>query len=196
MSEKQNADDLIMVKVSSKVLAQCFGVSDRRIRQLADDGIIKRDSHGKYLLLESVKNYIINLKIQKAGQRVQDDFDDALDLNTEKAKHEKLKSMITQIRLLLIQGRVHKSEDVGRVLTSMLVNFKSKLLAMPNRLAPRLKGKDKITIQGLLKYELEVVLQELSEYNPADYYSDEHIEIDDEDVLGIGEEADNESESG
>ena len=39
-------------------------------------------------------------------------------------------------------------------------------------------------------------MQELSEYNPADYYSDEHIEIDDEDVLGIGEEADNESESG
>lgn len=187
MSEKQNADDLIMVKVSSKVLAQCFGISDRRVRQLADDGIIKRDSHGKYLLLESVKNYIINLKIQKAGRRIEDDFDDVLDLNNEKAKHEKLKSMITQIKLLLIQGKVHKSEDVGRVLTSMLTNFKSKLIAMPNRIAPRLERKDKIFIQNLLKNEVDAILNELSEYNPADYYSDEHIEIGDEDVLGIGE---------
>ncbi len=39
-------------------------------------------------------------------------------------------------------------------------------------------------------------MQELSEYNPADYYSDERIEIDDEDVLGIGEEPDDESKSG
>ena len=123
----QKIDDISMVTVSSKVLAEIIGVGDRQIRHLADEGIIVRNSHGKYLLMKSLKNYILNLRIAKAGEKITSDFASGeLDLDTEKAKHEHLKGMITEIRLQLIKGKIHKSEDVGAVITDMFTRFRAR----------------------------------------------------------------------
>ena len=82
----QSIDD---ITVSAKVIGEMIGVGDRMVRHLADEGIIKRNSHGRYLLLESVKNYILTLKVSKAGESIKTDFDkDSLDLNHEKAVNE------------------------------------------------------------------------------------------------------------
>lgn len=179
MADKQNLEDLEDITVSQKVLGECLGVGDRMIRHLAEAGIIKRNSHGRYLLLTSIKNYILTLKVQKAGENVKTyAFEEELDLNTEKAKHEHLKSMLTEVKLKLVQGQVHKSEDVGRVLTDMFTKFRSKMMALPTKLATKLVNKDRYEIQEILKEEVHAALEELSDYSPADYYSDEFIDID------------------
>lgn len=184
MAETQNADDITMVTVSAKVMAEIIGVGDRQIRNLAEEGILVRNSHGKYLLLRSVKNYIMNLKIAKAGEKVVSDFtDEELDLEQEKAKHEHLKSMITEINLQLIRGQVHKSADVGSVITDMFIKFRSKMTALPSKLASKLEGKKKEVIMEMLRNEIIEALGELADYNPADYYSDEHISVDDDDLF-------------
>lgn len=179
MADKKEIEDLADITVSQKVLAECLGVGDRMVRHLAEQGIVKRNSHGRYLLLSSIKNYILTLKVQKAGDNVKTDvLDDVLNLNTEKARHEHLKSMITEVRLQLIRGQVHKSEDVGRVLTHMLTTFRSKVQAIPAKVAPKLVKKDRFTIQEILKEEVSAALEELVDYSPADYYSDEYIDVD------------------
>ena len=49
--------------VSSPELAVMFGVTDRYIRMLAQDGIVKKSGNrGKYLLVESVKGFIEFIK--------------------------------------------------------------------------------------------------------------------------------------
>lgn len=147
-------------------------------------GILVRNSHGKYLFLQSVKNYIVNLKLAKAGEKIGCSMDgEHLDWEQEKAKHERLKSMITEINLQLIKGQVHKSEDVGRVITDMFAKFRSKMLALPARIAPRLWKKTKEEITDTLRDEIEGALHELAAYNPADYYSSEHVEFDEDDLL-------------
>ncbi len=186
MADTQKIDDITTVTVSSKVLAEIIGVGDRQIRNLANEGILVRNSHGRYMLMKSVKNYILNLKIAKAGEKVISDFDESeLDLDNEKAKHEHLKSMITEIKLELIRGQVHKSEDVGAVITNMFTKFRSKMMAMPYKLAPKLAGRKKDEIAAILKNEVEFALKELADYKPSDYYPSEYIDSYEDDFLGV-----------
>lgn len=58
MADSAKVTDVSAVTVSAKVLANIIGVGDRQVRNLADEGILVRNSHGRYLLEKSVKNYI------------------------------------------------------------------------------------------------------------------------------------------
>lgn len=182
-------DELNDILVSSKVLEALFGVKDRTIRYLADNGIVKRDSHGKYLLMDSAKSYITTLKIGNTVKIHTEDKEEELDLDTERAIHEHTKRQITEIKLQLIKGQVHKSEDVEAVMTDMFIKFREKMAAMPAKLAKKLEGKDKLEIQKILRKEISSALNELADYNPADFYSDEHIEVSNESIRELGVEA-------
>ena len=194
--DTRKIDDISTVTVSSKVLAEIAGISDRHVRNFADEGIFVRNSHGRYLLMKSLKNYILNLRIAKAGEKVTSDFEEGeLDLEHEKARHEHLKAMVTEIRLQLIKGQVHKSEDVGAVITNMFTKFRSKMSAMPYKLAPKLEGKNRAGIADILKEEINFALSELADYNPSDYYPSEYIDTSEDDLLNIAEEEDSSYES-
>lgn len=187
MAVKRETDEFEELLVSSKVLESLFDVKDRTIRDLADKGILKRDSHGKYLFWNSVKSYITALRLVNAGKSntKTDDDEYSLDLDDEKARHERLKRQITEIKLQLIKGQVHKAEDVEAVMMDMFARFKSKMTALPSKLAKRLEGKTRTEIQRILKTDIDNALVELANYNPADFYSDEHIEISGEDVVTL-----------
>ena len=186
MAAKRETEDFETLLVSSKVLETLFGVKDRTIRDMVDKGIIKRDSHGKYLFWDSTKNYITALKVINAGKNSAVTEDDGTrDLDEEKALHERLKRQITEIKLQLIKGQVHKAEDVEAVMTDMFARFKSKVTALPSKLAKRLEGKSRIEIQKILKTDIDNALVELADYRPADFYSDEHIEISGESVSSL-----------
>ncbi|MDY5846102.1 MAG: hypothetical protein SPJ92_06160, partial [Bariatricus sp.] len=135
--------------------------------------------------------YITALKVASAGKNQQRDVDDDtenLDLDEEKAQHEHLKRQITEIKLQLIKGQVHKAEDVEAVMTDMFTKFKSKMIALPAKMARRLEGKSRTEIQRILKMEIDNALVELAAYNASDFYSDEHIEISGEALSSLGDE--------
>lgn len=187
MAAKRETEDFETLLVSSKVLETLFGVKDRTIRDMADKGIVKRDSHGRYLFWNSTKNYITAIKVVNAEKNssTAESEETGLDLDEEKARHERLKRQITEIKLQLIKGQVHKAEDVEAVMTDMFARFKSKVTALPSKLAKKLEGKSRTEIQRILKIDIDNALVELADYNPADFYSDEHIEISGDDVSSL-----------
>lgn len=190
MATKNDAD-LTEIVVASKVLESLFGLKDRTIRDLADKGIVKRDSHGKYLLWNSARGYITALKAINAGNGIKTEDDEQdLDYDREHAAHERVKRQISEIRLQLIKGQVHKAEDVERVMTDMFEKFKSKMNAIPSKMAKKLEGKSRIEIQTVLREEIDGALIELSNYNPQDFYSDEHIEVPADAINALGGEND------
>lgn len=179
--------DFEEIMVGPKVLETLFGVGERTIQRLAEQGIVKRNSKGKYFLMKSVKAYVLTLKAAAAGKNIQtDDDEDDLDLDKERALHERVKRQIDEIKLELIKGKVHKAEDVQAIVTDMLTRFKSKMEAMPSKLARKLEGKKRTDIQKTLAAEIRSALEELSEYNPVDYYSDEHIDVSNEELKALG----------
>lgn len=175
-SEIEKTTDLSQVAVAAGVLSKMLGISDRRIRQLADEGVIIRVSQGRYNLEKSIKGYVLNLKIANSSKE-QLRLDDELDLEKEKAKHERVKRQMAEMKLSLMRGRMHKSEDVEAVMMDMLANFKARCLNLPAKLTPQLVSRDdKGYIMSLLTDEINQALQELAEYDPAEFYSDDYIE--------------------
>ncbi|UZP01921.1 hypothetical protein JW813_09230 [Clostridium botulinum] len=177
-NELKKIDSIDQVTVSSTVLAKLFGLTPRRIRQLENEGVIKKIARGKYSLQENIKSYItflkttVDLKENKVeGNKVDYDQEHAL---LEKAKREK-----TELELAAMRGTMHFSNDVERVMNDILSNFKSKVLALPSRAAPSLTMKSIADIQDVLQTEVLELLHELSNYNPKEFYNEDYVEIDD-----------------
>lgn len=190
MADTEKVSDIDSVTVTAGVLGGILGVSERRVRGLAQEGIFVKASQGRYKLKESMHNYVLNLRVANdAGKTIQSDLEDELDLNTEKAKHERIKRHMSELKLALMKGEVHKSNDVEAVMMDMLVRFKTKIVSLPSKLTPQLVDRDKSYILNALTEELNQVLEELSSYNAADFYGKEYIDA--EEVDGE-EEEDNE----
>lgn len=162
--------------VSAAVLGDTFGVSDRRIRQMAEEGIITRVAKGRYNYKESVKNYILSLKLA-VDASASENPDGELDFNEEKALHERVKRHIAELKYQTMKGELHKAEDVQKVMVDMLTAFKTRILNIPAKVSPILANRSEIGyIKDVLTKEVLEALNELKDYDPKMFYSDEYVE--------------------
>lgn len=173
-------EDISAVTVSSKVLSEIIGVTDRRVRQLGEEGIFVRAAKGRYKLADSVKNYILTLKLANDSENISVD-DGELDLEQEKAKKERVNRMIAELKFAKMKGDVHSSKDVEAVMTDMLSAFKSRLMNMPAKVSPILTERNTGFINDYLTKEVLNILTELKDYNSKDFYGDEYVDLDDGD---------------
>lgn len=171
--------DISAITVNSAALEKIIGVSDRRIRQLAKENIIIRAAKGRYKLMDSITNYILTLKVQMEANNAES-VDGEIDLEEEKAIHERVKRHISELKLQTMRGELHKSEDVERVMMDMLASIRAKLLSMPTKLAPMLVSRSEIDfVRNTINREVMEALNELKDYNPKEFYSDEYVAEDD-----------------
>ena len=154
-TESAKVTDIDSLTVSAAVLGNIFGVTDRRIRQMAEEGIIVRAAKGRYNLVDSLKNYILSLKLA-VDSNDGDNPDGELNFEEEKALHERVKRHISEMKLQTMKGELHKADDV------------------------RLEDRDAGYIKERLTSEVTEALNELKDYNPADFYSDEYVEGEDD----------------
>ncbi len=175
--ENKNLTDIERVTVSASVLKSLLLLKDEsRVRQLAGEGIFIRASKGRYLLFESLQNYIKTLKVQKDVQSAEAEND--VDYKTERAKLEQVKRIQAELKLALMKGELHKSNDVERVMTDMLARIRSRFLQMPSKMAPLLAEKETGEIKKMLSNEVRDILEELKEYDPKDFYNEDFVEIE------------------
>jgi hypothetical protein len=136
-------------------LAEILGVTVRWIQQQTKSKVLHREQNGQYDIAKNVERYFRSKFVGKA------------DLETEKALHEKAKRELAEIQLARIRGEMHDAKDVEKVLTGMLVNFRSRMLSMPQKMASQTVGLDTIAeIAGKLEEAVLEALQELSQYDP------------------------------
>ncbi|MEA5083282.1 MAG: hypothetical protein VB018_03915 [Lachnospiraceae bacterium] len=145
---------------TTKAVAAFLGLSERRIRQLKTDGIIKeyKNGSGLYDLRGATQMYIAFLK--KGSDN------DVVDYNSEKAKLIRAKRQNEELQLRSRQKELHEAADIERLLSTMIINFKSRLMAIPAKLAPLLATKtDKSEIFKIIKSATDEALKELSDYS-------------------------------
>lgn len=184
--KNKKIEDVESVVVSSTVLADLFGLTTRRIRMLADEGVIQKTSRGRYNLQENIKSYIVYLK---ASQDLKEKtIDDELDPDKERALLTRRQREKLDLEIAAMRGKMHLSGDVERVMNDMLANFRAKLIAMPTKVAPILIAKNDVSeVQELLQREIFETLQELSCYDPSAFYSEKYIELEEDELLEDGE---------
>lgn len=151
-------------------------------RQMAEEGIIVRAAKGRYNLVDSLKNYILSLKLA-VDSNDSDNPDGELNFEEEKALHERVKRHISEMKLQTMKGELHKADDVRHVMTDMLSSFKTRMMNIPAKVAPVLEDRDAGYIKERLTSEVTEALNELKDYNPADFYSDEYVEGEDDEQI-------------
>lgn len=179
MSTKKITDTEGLI-VNTKVLASILDVSDRRVRQLAEEGVIDKVKTGTYELVPTIRKYILYLKIKNDNSA--DEMTNENTYMAEKTLHEKAKRQIAELELAQMQGKLHDSRDVEREMTKMLAAFRARILSIPSKLAPRMIAQNEISvIEDALQNEVYSALQELADYDPELFKNDKYVgELDDE----------------
>lgn len=148
--------------VRTSELSHILGLTDSRIRQLERSGVISKVGRGRYDLVSTVQGYCKYLK-EAAEQPEGLSEKDLLD-RTRRKKIE--------LEIQIMQGELHRAEDVMRVMNDMLGAFRARCLGMPHKLAPQLIAKAELpTIQDIIKKEIHEALTELSDYDPRVFYA-------------------------
>lgn len=160
------------ITVSQTNFGRAVGVTVGRVTQLVREGVVFRDAadkSGGVLLVKSLLAY--------AAYKGEGTSDGGLDYMQEKAKHEKVKRELAELKLAKEANRVYDARTVELVMTEMVSNLRTQLLGLPSKLAPMLDGADKDKIYTVLTQEIEEKLMELSEYTPELFTSEEVSEI-------------------
>ncbi|MEC2074576.1 type IV toxin-antitoxin system AbiEi family antitoxin domain-containing protein [Metabacillus fastidiosus] len=169
---------------TTKEISEMLGLSDRRIRQLADEGALVKIAHGKFDLPASIQTYIKFLveKEKPTGE---------IDKTEEEALWTRARRQKTELELQIMRGELHRSEDVKRVMNDMLGTFRAKILSIPSKFAPQIIGKTEIPpVKDILKKGVHEALEELSDYDPTVFYdiSKDKMLLEDDEDIGVSEE--------
>lgn len=83
------------------------------------------------------------------------------------------------MKLRRLRKETHEAGDVEQFLNNMLIDFRNRLLSVPAKIAPIVIGQTDIhIIISELEKELEMTLEELSNYDPDVINGTEPIDYD------------------
>ena len=142
-------------------LAQIFGVSQRRIQEFVQLGILAKQKRGQYSLRGCTKAYIRFLRDKQSRYPV--------DLQNERARLTKLQADKADHELKEARGEVIRAEDVAQTWGDLVIAARSRLLAIPTSLTPAVLAADnQNTVTELLRDSIEEALNELADTKHKD----------------------------
>lgn len=165
---KQNLQD-------TQVIAKLFDLTERRVQQLAKDGILPVASKRPYKfdLLPTIKAYIRYLSDRLANKGRDEGYATAeFDKMRAEANIKQSKDKITEMQLKELEGKMHRSEDVESMTEDLVYTIRSLILAMPGRLAVDVsKATSASEASAIILAECHKILNELAgyRYDPEKY---------------------------
>ncbi len=180
------------MEVNQKELAEILGLSDRRVRQLIKDfGLFSASEGGgkrqkRYALEKCVQEYIAYKVSEETGRGTSKSKEEV------QAQHEEIKKRISILKLRRLKRELHAAADVEDFLTEMLVQFRARLMAVPEKIGPLAAiEEDESRIIELLEREMFETLEALSEYDPMKIEKEDailYLDDDDDDDEEEGDE--------
>lgn len=142
-----------------KAVANWLDLTETRVRQLRKEKIITEYRPGLFDLKTVCHEYINYLRKRSPEES-------AIDYNTERARLLKVKRESQELELKIRKKDVHCTEEIELALSTALVTFKTRLMAIPAKLSPDLAvKKDKAEIFRLLKTAVDEALEELADFD-------------------------------
>jgi hypothetical protein len=141
------------VNVPTNVLADFLGISVRRIDQLVKASVITKQASGAFHFRSAVDEYYVYKLVPKKK----------VDFDHEHALHEKAKRQMAENELALSEGKLHDADECEKIYASMLVTFRTRILAMGAKCAPKIIGqKNMAIIADIINAEGYEALESLS----------------------------------
>ena len=142
---------------TAEKLADYLDLTERRIRQLRDMKILAERSKGLYEPFENIKSYIEYISGEKGAEGT-------LSLTQEKARLYAIKRQREELEFDEMRGMYHKTEEIETIVSSILLNFRAKLLSIPTAMAKTLADmNDPADVDAALDIQMREALEELSD---------------------------------
>lgn len=114
------------IEVSGPQLADLLGLSDRRVRQLAADGVVTKLDRGAYLLAASVRAIIAKYEAE-AGRRV----GAAAELAEEKLKTIRMKNALADRKAIDLDEALGIFDELTGLYVSSLNGLPARITSIP-----------------------------------------------------------------
>lgn len=140
-------------------VAKFLNMTPKNVQRLTEKGILQPKQGELYSLVEANHAYIKYLR-EKNPENEED-----INFNQERAKLTRAKRLNEELDLATKKGELHKAEDVQKIMSATLINFKSRLSAIPAEEAEKLASMtDKAKIFLYLNAKIKEALTELSNF--------------------------------
>lgn len=160
----------------SDIIAKLFGVTDRRVQQLAKEGVIPaaQTRPYKFDLLPTVQAYIKHLSEKANGkeQKNADTVQAEADKLRAEADLKQSKAKIAELQIKELEGKMHRSEDVEAMTNDLVYTIRSMIMALPGRLAMDVVQTTSANeASAVIRSECSKILNELAgyQYDPEAY---------------------------
>lgn len=138
------------------VIARLLDLTERRVQQLGREGVIPRSERGRYDLVGAVRGYVRYLREQAARAH-----EGAADFGAERARLVKAKADLAEMEAAQRRGDLLPADRVEDAWTAVLARLRSRLLVLPDRLAPLVH--EETTIAGARAVIRRVIAEALTE---------------------------------
>ena len=156
-------DDIAQMKSTLRDIQLLLGISSSEAKRLNDESIIKKNARGEYDLLYSIKGYIGYLQV-RAGSR----SGVSADYGEERARLTKAQADKAEMDAAVMAGKLVEVDQLVSQWEMMLTAVKTKILAMPSKLAPVLADEDQPgIIQEVIDTYMREALEELASYGTS-----------------------------
>lgn len=133
--------------VSDRDLAQLAGVSDRRIRAMAEAGILERHGRGKYLLGPSIRALLNNAA------------DNASELQRERTRKMAADADLAELEYARRKNLIAPVEQMQLALERIFALMRASMLNIPQRTVMQIVGDtDEARIKRVLNEEISAAL--------------------------------------
>lgn len=159
----------------SETIAKLFGVTERRVQQLAKEKVIPvvGTRPYKFDLLPTIQAYIRYLSDKANGREKSNDTEQSeADKLRAEADLKRSKADIAAMQLKELEGKLHSSEDVQAATNDLVYTIRSMILALPGRLAMDIiQATTAAEASVMIRKECYKILEELAgyEYDPKVY---------------------------
>jgi phage terminase Nu1 subunit (DNA packaging protein) len=141
------------------VIARLLDLSERRVQQLSREGVIPKAERGQYDLIGSVRGYVRYLRDQAVRAQA-----GAPDYASERARFIRARADLAEMDAEARRGVMIPAGEVEGAWIAVLALLRTRLLALPDRLAPI--AHDQATVgdtRNLIRAAIREVLDDLAQ---------------------------------
>lgn len=174
-------------------ISKLLDLTPQRVNQLVNQGIIPRAERGRYELVPVVRAYIHFLRDRKIQGDVHGD-----DYSTYRTRLTKARAEMAEKENAQLDSKLIPADDAKQAWSAMVANARSRLLSIPNKIAPIVCAAETINeAREIIKIEIYEALNELADVeiktiNPIRLVESESDEFDSSEDVEIATQSNGE----
>lgn len=139
--------------------ARLIGISERRFRELLDEGVLQRRPAGQYEFDVVVPTYCAHLREIAAGRGGQDA---QAKRAVDDARRAKVLADRAEVEFAQLKGELVPTDQIADAVHAAVQIFRTRMLALPSSLSARIGARDPGEAEKMIREQVIEALEDLA----------------------------------